>query len=86
LPGLALKQLKERRMALLSPVMVDGEISLKTPLAKAMNEIRIWLDNERIEPAEFRTIVSRAGLEFEISFHNGWGAERFQARFASLPR
>jgi hypothetical protein len=68
-------------MALLTPVVVQaGDM----PLAKAMSEIRAWLNNERIEPVEFKTVVGRAGLGFEISFRGEREAERFQQRFASL--
>jgi hypothetical protein len=49
-----------------------------------MNEIRTWLDSERIQPVQFKTVVGRAGLGFEISFRRKREAERFQERFASL--
>ena len=55
-------------------------------LDKTMNEIRAWLDGERIEPIQFKTVVGRAGLGFEISFRREREAERFQERFASLLR
>jgi hypothetical protein len=53
-------------------------------LGKTVNDIRTWLDAEKIEPVDFRTVVSHAGIGFEISFRNEQEAERFQERFASL--
>jgi hypothetical protein len=49
-----------------------------------MRDIRIWLDSERIEPVDFKAVVGRVGLGFEISFRDEHEAERFQERFASL--
>jgi len=83
-PALSPKQLKERRMALLSPVVVQAENSRNLPLAKTMKDIRTWLDSERIEPVDFKTVVGRAGLGFEIRFRDESEAERFQERFAAL--
>jgi hypothetical protein len=54
------------------------------PLGETMRDIRIWLDSERIEPVDFKTVVGRAGLGFEITFHDERDAERFQERFPSL--
>jgi len=65
-------------------VVVPAEKSRDVPLGKTMNEIRSWLDGERIQPVQFKTVVGRAGLGFEISFHREREAERFQERFASL--
>jgi hypothetical protein len=83
-PRLSPKQFKERRMALLTPVVVQAENSRNMPLAKTMRDIRTWLDSERIEPVQFKTVVGRAGLGFEISFRQEHEAQRFQERFASL--
>jgi type II secretory pathway component PulL len=71
-------------MALLSPVASQAENLRNAPLAKVLNEIRTWLDSERVEPVRFKIVVSRSGLGFEISFRNEREAERFQERFASL--
>jgi hypothetical protein len=49
-----------------------------------MSEIRTWLDSEKIEPTEFKTVVARGGLGFEISFKSERDAERFQRQFALL--
>jgi hypothetical protein len=84
IPRLSPKQLKERRMALRTPVIVQPKTVREMPLAETMRDIRIWLDNERIEPVEFKAVVGKLGLGFEISFRDEHEAERFQERFASL--
>jgi hypothetical protein len=71
-------------MALLTPVAVQAENSRNVPLDKTMRDIRIWLDGERIELVQFKTVVGRAGLGFEISFRYEREAECFQERFESL--
>jgi hypothetical protein len=71
-------------MALRTPVVVQPKTARDTAFAETMKDIRIWLDNERIQPAEFKAVVGRAGLGFEISFNDEGEAERFQERFASL--
>jgi hypothetical protein len=53
-------------------------------LSNTMNDIRTWLDAEKIQPVDFRTVVGQAGIGFEISFRTEQEAERFQERFASL--
>jgi hypothetical protein len=60
--------------------MVVVRSSKNLPLGKTMNDLRTWLDSERIEPVEFKT----AGGSFEISFRREREAERFQRRFAPL--
>jgi hypothetical protein len=53
-------------------------------LGNTMNAIRTWLDAEKIQPVDFRTVVGHAGIGFEIGFRTEQEAERFQRRFASL--
>jgi outer membrane lipoprotein-sorting protein len=53
-------------------------------LGDTMKEIRTWLDAEKIQPVVFKTVVSQAGIGFEISFRHEQEAEAFQQRFASL--
>jgi hypothetical protein len=65
-------------------IIIHAETAPGSPLGKTMNQIRLWLDSERIEPTEFKTVVGRAGLEFEIRFKSEWEAERFQQQFPSL--
>lgn len=53
-------------------------------LGNTMNNIRTWLDAEKIQPVDFRTVVGSAGIGFEISFRCEQEAQRFHERFASL--
>jgi hypothetical protein len=53
--------------------MVVVRSSKNLPLGKTMNDLRTWLDSERIEPVDFKT----AGGRFEISFRREREAERF---------
>ena len=69
---------------MLSPVSLQAENFGNAPLVKVLNEIRTWLDSERIEPIRFKIVVGRSGLGFEISFRSQREAERFQEQFASL--
>jgi hypothetical protein len=72
-------------MAFSIPVVIRAAEGLpNTPLGKAMNEIGVWLDRQKIEPVDFKTVVSHAGLGFEISFRHEHEAERFQQRFGAL--
>lgn len=54
------------------------------PLSATMAEIRTWLDSERIEPVSFKTVVSRGGLGFEISFKSEEEADHFRCQFPWL--
>jgi hypothetical protein len=71
-------------MAWSNPSVISAKVPRHTPLGSTMSEIRIWLDNERIQLADFKTVVGRAGLGFEIRFKSEREAERFQERFPSL--
>jgi hypothetical protein len=75
---------KEHRMALLTPVAVQAENSRGMSLDRTMTEIRTWLDSEHVEPVQFKTVVGRAGLGFEISFRCEREAARFLKQFAAL--
>jgi hypothetical protein len=45
-----------------------------------MNEIRMWLDSQKIEPVSFRSAPG-ATSGFEIAFDNAEDAERFRRHF-----
>jgi hypothetical protein len=56
-------------MALTTPTPIRTEpLTRSTTLGSALSDIRMWLDSEKIEPTDFKTIVSRRGLGFEIIF------------------
>jgi hypothetical protein len=69
-------------MALKSPLSVRIERSGR-PLGEAMNEIRSWLDDHKIEPADFRSVSSARGRAvFELRFEREDEARLFQQTFA----
>jgi hypothetical protein len=49
-------------------------------LGNFMNEIRMWLDSQKIEPVSFRSAPG-ATSGFEIAFDNAEDAERFRRHF-----
>jgi hypothetical protein len=71
-------------MELSIPNVIRTENLRDTPLGDTMNEIRIWLDSKKIQPVDFKTVVSRGAFGFEISFKSERDAERFQQRFRPL--
>jgi hypothetical protein len=73
-------------MALTSLTAVRAEHLPDTPFGGTMNKIRTWLDSEKIEPKDFKTVMARQGLGFEIRFKSERDAERFQHQFPSLVR
>jgi len=46
-----------------------------------MNEIRIWLDAEKIQPLEFKEAAGTDGIGFEVRFRDAAEAERFRKAF-----
>jgi hypothetical protein len=46
-----------------------------------MNEVRFWLDENKIEPVDFKTVVGREGIGFEIRFRKEEEGDRFQRAF-----
>jgi|HubBroStandDraft_6_1064221.scaffolds.fasta_scaffold1621366_1 hypothetical protein len=71
-------------MAWSNPSVISAKVPRRTSLGSTMSEIRTWLDREQIQPAAFKTVVSRAGLGFEIEFNDERAAQRFQEQFPSL--
>jgi hypothetical protein len=47
-----------------------------------MNDVRSWLDSNRIEVAAFKPIQGCAGTGFEIAFRSQIDADRFQIAFS----
>jgi len=48
-----------------------------------MNDMRLWLDNRKIEPAEFITLsADQAWVAFDIKFQHQEEAELFDQAFA----
>ena len=62
-------------------VKIRIETPLGTPLGRLMNEIRSWLDGEKIQPMYFRPVVGAVGFGFEIGFRSEEDAKRFRVWF-----
>ncbi|HEX3861094.1 MAG TPA: hypothetical protein VHY35_05325 [Stellaceae bacterium] len=52
-----------------------------TQLGTIMNEIRTWLDTQKIQPIEFKQAVGQDGIRFELRFREQAEADRFQEAF-----
>jgi outer membrane lipoprotein-sorting protein len=68
-------------MVLSSSITLRVESLPGTPFGDTMNEIRMWLDSQKIQPLDFKTVAGGAGLGFEIRFRNQDEATRFRERF-----
>jgi hypothetical protein len=64
------------------PLKVHVSPPLGVTIGNFMNEIRVWLDSQKIQLAAFRTTASDVGFGFEIDFHREEDAERFRERFS----
>lgn len=72
---------KACQMTLNSPLSVRVEKSGKS-LGDAMKEIRIWLDNHKIESVDFRPDPAGPGaVAFEIKFRREEEARLFEQTF-----
>lgn len=63
-------------------IKIRIETPLGTPLGRLMNDIRTWLESEKIQPAHFIPIVGTVGFGFEIGFRSEEDAKRFRQWFA----
>ena len=69
-------------MVITTPIRIEVNRPAGAPIGSIMNEIRSWLDQNKIEPIDFKTVVGREGIGFEIRFRTEGEAERFQREFA----
>ena len=69
-------------MALAEPFTIYVKRPAGTALGDVMNEARSWLDKSQIEPVEFKSVVNRATVGFEIRFRNQDEADLFEREFA----
>jgi hypothetical protein len=54
-----------------------------TALADAMNEMRTWLDNTRLQPVEFEVAAAGVtGIAFDVTFQSEADASQFEQAFA----
>jgi len=66
-------------------VSVRVKKSFNTPLGTLMNNMRTWLDHQRIQPVDFKPITLDSGLAFDVVFQNPQQAGVFRAEFGSRP-
>src|ERR1043165_1752566 len=55
-------------MVVATPIKIEVHRPTGTPIGDILNEVRSWLDRNRIEPIEFKTAVGREGIGFEIRY------------------
>lgn len=71
-------------MTLKSPVSVHIE-KHEASLRDVMNQIRVWLDAHKIEPAEFRSDTPRHGaIALDIRFRNEDEARLFEQEYGLI--
>lgn len=69
-------------MTLISPLSVEI-VKPETAFAETMTGIRTWLDHQKIEPAEFKTLAAGGkNLTFQIRFQREDEAVLFERAFA----
>lgn len=68
-------------MTLTNRNVIRIEVPFGTSFGTTMNEIRTWLDSNKIQPANCRSVQISTGTELEINFHNEDDASRFEQQF-----
>ena len=68
-------------MALTSTFSVHFQTGTGQSFGQTMNDIRSWLDHQRIEPTLFKPVIG-ADAGFEIAFNSEEEAQRFRRVFA----
>jgi len=69
-------------MARSAPIKIQVSPPVGVSLGNLMNEIRTWLDSQKIQSSVFRSTTSDVGFGFEIGFEREEDAERFRERFS----
>jgi hypothetical protein len=65
-----------------TPIKIQVGPPVGVSIGNFMNEIRMWLDNQKIQLSGFRTTASDVGFGFEVGFEREEDAERFRERFS----
>jgi len=69
-------------MTLSTPFAVGVE-KPEAALADAMNEMRTWLRNTRLQPVEFKIVMAGASsIAFDVTFRSEAEAVQFEQAFA----
>ena len=73
-------------MALTPPFIVRIENTPEGSFGVTMNDIRVWLDHQKIEPASFKPVAKAGhGIGFEFGFNSEEQARLFAQAFLSRP-
>ena len=71
-------------MALTLSFIVRVEKRPESSLATTMNDIRVWLDHQKIEPTSFTPVAkAESGAFFEIGFNSDEEARLFKKAFSA---
>jgi hypothetical protein len=68
-------------MRLGSPYYVRVETP-RQAFARTMSEMRIWLDEHNIQPADFKIVPTETGIAVDLRFPDEYHASLFQQKFA----
>jgi len=71
---------------MVDPYMVRVRVSPGEPLGDAMSKLRSWLDSQKIQLAEFKTIPDAKGYVFDVAFRSINDAARFRNQFQARQR
>jgi hypothetical protein len=63
------------------PRAVQVRVSTNMSLGQVMSTIRTWLDDQKIQPLDFKTAVDATGVILSTRFRRDDEAELFRQRF-----
>jgi hypothetical protein len=69
-------------MSFANPRIAKVRISKDASLGATMNQMRTWLDKQKIQPAHWEAIVDARGFTVTIAFHRDDESELFRRQFA----
>ena len=69
-------------MSFANPRIAKVRISKDASLGATMNQMRIWLDKQKIQPARWEAMVDAGGFTVTIAFQRDDESELFRRQFA----
>jgi hypothetical protein len=69
-------------MSFANPRIAKVRISKDASLGATMNQMRIWLDKQKIQPARWEAMVDARGFTVTIAFQRDGESELFRRQFA----
>jgi hypothetical protein len=66
---------------MITPHKARVRVSRGEALGDVMKTLRTWLDGQKIEPTEFKTIVDARGFTLDFGFASAIDADRFRNQF-----